>query len=613
MTAMPRDLSAPEPWQRSLERSRRRRIAAPKLRRQAVRRRRASTALAASMLVGPGTQLAAAQPSDPGPGQPNIASESSANRAIGGEDQARFELKLGSAGKAVAAVQRRLNLEATGYFGTETKHKVRDFQQDEGLKDDGIVGPETWKALFSPRGGVGPAASPGSTGSSVGPAVSGAGQPQVDFAVRRASDSELEKHDLNGALPKPQANEAGLVAIELRTTADQGGEGSSNEAEPLGTSDAGTSSNAPSGGRSASGSESGNTQPTTGNNTQPTTGGNTQPDTTPQPSAGSCATSLSHPLPSPYNSTSYITSGYRTSSRPSHAGIDIGAPSGTPLRAAACGIITYYSWASGYGNYVCIKHTSTFTTCYAHLSRFADLRVGSYVTTGQLLGYVTRTGHSTGPHPHFEVRSGLWGADTNPYPYLYSGRTMSGTPVSTAIGGPDLILDEQSDQRTATATASEDVAKISEPNLLSVATNRSEPSTAGDESSTDPNTSDSDKRTRDGGALSESSEAILSDQERGTDEAPELGPSENASPVAQEATSKQSSASSAPGQGGGPSENASLVAKDATSVAGSQTSAAGQGGGPSENASSVAKDATSVGGSQTTAIARDGRVASLHG
>src|SRR5215210_3412783 len=233
MTAMPRDLSAPEPWQRSLERSRRRRIAAPKLRRQAVRRRRASTALAASMLVGPGTQLAAAQPSDPGPGQPNIASESSANRAIGGEDQARFELKLGSAGKAVAAVQRRLDVEATGYFGPETERKVRDFQQDEGLKDDGIVGPDTWKALFSGGGShsssvaTGGASTPNllpAVNSQQGGAAVNSQQGGTQFAVRGASESELRKLNINEAdLGQPEGTNSGLAAIEIRTSGTGGG------------------------------------------------------------------------------------------------------------------------------------------------------------------------------------------------------------------------------------------------------------------------------------------------------------------------------------------------------------------------------------------------------
>src|ERR687890_1980086 len=104
MTAPTRDLSAPELWQRSLERSRRRRVTAPQLRRQAARRRRASSAMAAAMIAGPAAQIAAAQPSDGGAPQPNLASESPANRAIGGGESPAppVALKRGSEGEGGA-------------------------------------------------------------------------------------------------------------------------------------------------------------------------------------------------------------------------------------------------------------------------------------------------------------------------------------------------------------------------------------------------------------------------------------------------------------------------------------------------------------------------------
>src|SRR5918998_3074708 len=102
MTAPTRDLSAPELWKGSLERSRRRRVTAPQLRRQAARRRRASSAMAAAMIAGPAAQIAAAQPSDGGAPQPNLASESPANRAIGGGEKRppQIEPKLRSEGEA---------------------------------------------------------------------------------------------------------------------------------------------------------------------------------------------------------------------------------------------------------------------------------------------------------------------------------------------------------------------------------------------------------------------------------------------------------------------------------------------------------------------------------
>src|SRR5215210_8674138 len=106
MTVLHRDLSAPEIWQRSFERSRRRRAVTPKLRRQVVRRKSASTAMAAAMLAGPAAQLAGAQTtsegSGSGAGASGIASESPANRAIGGGDRAaNVMLSIGSAGEAV--------------------------------------------------------------------------------------------------------------------------------------------------------------------------------------------------------------------------------------------------------------------------------------------------------------------------------------------------------------------------------------------------------------------------------------------------------------------------------------------------------------------------------
>src|SRR5215212_654447 len=173
MSAPTRDLSAPELWQRSLERSLRRRVTAPRLRRQAARRKRASSAMAAAMLAGPAAQIAAAQTSSDGSAQPNLASESPANRAIGGgEDRAaQMELRLGSAGQAVAALQRKLGVEASGYFDEETDQAVRIFQGNHGLEVDGIVGPRTWYALFNDGGAVATAA-PGGSRLTIEPAVS---------------------------------------------------------------------------------------------------------------------------------------------------------------------------------------------------------------------------------------------------------------------------------------------------------------------------------------------------------------------------------------------------------------------------------------------------------
>jgi murein DD-endopeptidase MepM/ murein hydrolase activator NlpD len=101
-----------------------------------------------------------------------------------------------------------------------------------------------------------------------------------------------------------------------------------------------------------------------------------------------------------------------------HPGIDIGVPSGTPIRAAAAGKVTLMQSvgaSGGYGNYTCISHTATLSTCYAHQSSFAT-SLGADVSQGQVIGYSGCTGLCFGAHLHFEVR--INGAVTNPLNYL---------------------------------------------------------------------------------------------------------------------------------------------------------------------------------------------------
>lgn len=86
-----------------------------------------------------------------------------------------------------------------------------------------------------------------------------------------------------------------------------------------------------------------------------------------------------------------------------HPGVDFAVAMGTPIRAADGGRITHAGAAGGYGNYTCIEHTARLSSCYGHQSRI-DVRVGQIVARGQLIGAVGSTGHSTGPHLHFEAR-----------------------------------------------------------------------------------------------------------------------------------------------------------------------------------------------------------------
>ncbi len=88
-----------------------------------------------------------------------------------------------------------------------------------------------------------------------------------------------------------------------------------------------------------------------------------------------------------------------------HAGVDYGAPWGTPILAAGNGIIEKAGRSSGYGNLIVIKHTNGYETAYGHQSRFAKgIAPGVRVRQGQVIGYVGSTGLSTGPHVHFEIR-----------------------------------------------------------------------------------------------------------------------------------------------------------------------------------------------------------------
>jgi murein DD-endopeptidase MepM/ murein hydrolase activator NlpD len=98
-----------------------------------------------------------------------------------------------------------------------------------------------------------------------------------------------------------------------------------------------------------------------------------------------------------------------------HAGVDIAVGSGTPIRAAAAGRVVLMGWVGGYGNYTCIQHGGSLSTCYAHQSSFATSN-GASVGQGQVIGYVGCTGHCFGDHLHFETRSG--GSPVDPMGYL---------------------------------------------------------------------------------------------------------------------------------------------------------------------------------------------------
>ena len=111
-----------------------------------------------------------------------------------------------------------------------------------------------------------------------------------------------------------------------------------------------------------------------------------------------------------------LSSGYGYRWGTLHKGIDIAAPSGTPIKASDGGTVTFSGWNDGgYGYMVKINHGNGFETVYAHNSKLA-VNVGQKVAQGEVIAYVGNTGNSTGNHVHFEVIKN--GATQNPINYL---------------------------------------------------------------------------------------------------------------------------------------------------------------------------------------------------
>jgi len=108
-----------------------------------------------------------------------------------------------------------------------------------------------------------------------------------------------------------------------------------------------------------------------------------------------------------------VTSGFGPRWGGMHEGLDIAAPCGTPLRAAAAGTIIFAGWMGGYGNLTIIDHGNGLATAYGHQSA---IYAGGTVSQGQTIGAVGTTGHSTGCHLHFEVR--VNGSPVDPLGYL---------------------------------------------------------------------------------------------------------------------------------------------------------------------------------------------------
>jgi len=130
-----------------------------------------------------------------------------------------------------------------------------------------------------------------------------------------------------------------------------------------------------------------------------------------------------------------ITSGFGMRMHPilgftkMHKGVDFAVRSGTPVMAAGSGTIDYAGAFGAYGYYVRIKHDTTHSTAYAHLSRFAQgIRVGKRVTQGQTIAFSGATGRATGPHLHYEVL--VNNAQVNPMSVKFqSGNKLTGAEL----------------------------------------------------------------------------------------------------------------------------------------------------------------------------------------
>jgi murein DD-endopeptidase MepM/ murein hydrolase activator NlpD len=149
-------------------------------------------------------------------------------------------------------------------------------------------------------------------------------------------------------------------------------------------------------------------------------------------------TSVSVPSRVPLDSAA-LTSGFGMRTHPvlggrrDHKGIDLAAPTGTPVYASADGVVGKAEWFSSYGNFIQIEHGAEMQTRYAHLSGYA-VSAGEFVRKGQLIGYVGSTGRSTGPHLHYEVR--IAGEAVDPTPYMVDTQLASANPT-LGRGGPE--------------------------------------------------------------------------------------------------------------------------------------------------------------------------------
>ncbi|WP_121118816.1 M23 family metallopeptidase [Croceibacterium ferulae] len=118
--------------------------------------------------------------------------------------------------------------------------------------------------------------------------------------------------------------------------------------------------------------------------------------------------------------------------RRQHNGVDLAAPTGTPVYAPADGLVSRADAWGSYGNYIALEHGGDLQTRFGHLSGFA-VSAGERVSKGQLIGYVGSTGRSTGPHLHYEVR--VAGEPVDPRPYMLDAGNDTRVALVAGQGG----------------------------------------------------------------------------------------------------------------------------------------------------------------------------------
>jgi murein DD-endopeptidase MepM/ murein hydrolase activator NlpD len=393
-----RDLAVAEHWEKSLERSRHKRSIIPELRRRQNRRRRTSAALSTLMVAGPASQIFAGITAQ---GAAAAGSGSPATRAIGQAPTGTF-FRVGSTGEAVKAIQARLGLAADGIYGVATERAVRAFQARTGLGADGVVGPVTWTRLM----GLGKAAM-----------RAGAGEGDVAVIVRERPTAAPASNHVTRAPARPARRAVAAPGRSSKPRSKSAGAGDT-PAPPKRDVVEPKADPAP----PAHAHHKARTKPVA------------DPAPAVDPGSGACGElRLSLPV------KGVRTSPFGPRGGRNHDGLDIAAPTGTPIHAAECGVVSFSGVQGGYGNMVCVDHSSALQTCYAHMSRTAA-RNGQTVRKGQVIGYVGTTGHSTGPHVHFETR--VNGQARDPEPYLRGG----------AVPGRPKVLQAAAAARTNRAT-----------------------------------------------------------------------------------------------------------------------------------------------------------------